>query len=376
MKKDYPDIQALENEKWQDPDPATGKLGTRVPAKWLQLVEDSSKSLTLEILEVLKEAKIEPNELKNTQLKDAIIAIAAARIINWKDVQNAPKILDLLGDSKIDGASQRIVNVVNTLAKNAMTAANLANDKANQANTSAEKAQMEADKKRSKIVRFLSRKDHLDNFWDPDLAGEYAPASASFLSIELGYPISAIGVFRVDVHSAITTIQTYTTPYNLFIRLASQDQSKNTQWVDLSEKTLVTSQLGDSLYLAGSQQLITKVNNLAIEANTQAHTATLLAESKSKKNEALLSQSGWHKCGETGLVTQWGTGTTNNMESITINFPIAFPSTCRGVELTSWTSDKDINRFPILTSRPERTAFTAKVNNTSNTTFYWQAIGY
>lgn len=144
MKKDYPDIQALENEKWQDPDPATGKLGTRVPAKWLQLVEDSSKSLTLEILEVLKEAKIEPNELKNTQLKDAIVAIAAARIINWKDVQNAPKILDVLGDSKVDGASQRIVNTVNKLAKDAMTAANLANDKANEAKQGAYEADQKA----------------------------------------------------------------------------------------------------------------------------------------------------------------------------------------------------------------------------------------
>ena len=144
MKKDYPDIQALENEKWQDPDPATGKLGTRVPAKWLQLVEDSSKSLTLEILEVLKEAKIEPNELKNTQLKDAIVAIAAARIISWKDVQNAPKILDVLGDSKIDGVSQRIVNEVNRLAKDAMTAANLANDKANEAKQGAYEADQKA----------------------------------------------------------------------------------------------------------------------------------------------------------------------------------------------------------------------------------------
>lgn len=152
MKKDYPDIEALENEKWQDPDPATGKLGTRVPAKWLQLVEDSSKSLTLEVLEVLKEAKIEPNELKNTQLKDAIVAIAAARIINWKDVQNAPKILDVLGDSKIDGASQRIVNVVNTLAKNAETAANLANDKANQAKQEAYDVKILAQSKQDPLV--------------------------------------------------------------------------------------------------------------------------------------------------------------------------------------------------------------------------------
>lgn len=169
MKKDYPDIQALENEKWQDPDPATGKLGTRVPAKWLQLVEDSSKSLTLEILEVLKEAKIEPNELKNTQLKDAIVAIAAVRIINWKDVQNAPKILDVLGDSKIDGASQRVVNTVNKLAKEAQTAANLANDKANQAKqeayTADQKATAAQNTANSVNDKLDSKRDSTDNIF-------------------------------------------------------------------------------------------------------------------------------------------------------------------------------------------------------------------
>lgn len=72
MKKEYPDILKLEGEKWQNPDPATGKLGTRVPAEWLQTTEDSLKSLTLEMLEVLKAAGINPNELNNTQVRDAI----------------------------------------------------------------------------------------------------------------------------------------------------------------------------------------------------------------------------------------------------------------------------------------------------------------
>lgn len=53
------------------------------------------------------------------------------------DQKAIPQILDALGDSRTAGASQRIVNEVNKLAKAAQTAANQANDKANTANTAA-----------------------------------------------------------------------------------------------------------------------------------------------------------------------------------------------------------------------------------------------
>lgn len=61
------------------------------------------------------------------------------------DQKAIPQILDALGDSRTAGASQRIVNEVNKLAKAAQTAANQANDKANTANTAAAKAQAKAD---------------------------------------------------------------------------------------------------------------------------------------------------------------------------------------------------------------------------------------
>lgn len=60
------------------------------------------------------------------------------------DEKDIPAILDALGDSRTAGASQRIVNEVNKLAKNAETAANLANDKANQAKQEAYNAEQKA----------------------------------------------------------------------------------------------------------------------------------------------------------------------------------------------------------------------------------------
>ncbi|OYQ76088.1 hypothetical protein [Wohlfahrtiimonas chitiniclastica] len=60
------------------------------------------------------------------------------------DQKAIPQILDALGDSRTAGASQRIVNEVNKLAKAAQTAANQANDKANMANTAAATADKKA----------------------------------------------------------------------------------------------------------------------------------------------------------------------------------------------------------------------------------------
>ncbi len=68
-------------------------------------------------------------------------ALAEVGRVDKKDI---PKILDALGDSRTAGASQRIVNEVNKLAKNAETAANLANDKANQAKQEAYNADQKA----------------------------------------------------------------------------------------------------------------------------------------------------------------------------------------------------------------------------------------
>ena len=124
MKKEYPDILKLEGEKWQNPDPATGKLGTRVPAEWLQTTEDSLKSLTLEMLEVLKSAGINPNELNNTQVRDAIQKMILSRVINYNDIQGRPVVKDSLGDDRNNPASQRVVNDVNRAASTAQKSAN------------------------------------------------------------------------------------------------------------------------------------------------------------------------------------------------------------------------------------------------------------
>lgn len=128
MKKEYPDILKLEGEKWHNPDPATGKLGTRVPAEWLQTTEDSLKSLTLEMLEVLKAAGINPNELNNTQIRDAIQKIL---------LNNSTS---TLSDRTDQVATIKVVNDVNRDVVTAQKTANTANDKANAAQTTANQA--------------------------------------------------------------------------------------------------------------------------------------------------------------------------------------------------------------------------------------------
>lgn len=78
------------------------------------------------LLDLIEQALLSKMNLSDTEF-------AALKKSVEDHLKNHPQILDLLGDSRTDGASQRIVNTVNKLAKDATTAANLANDKSNQA---------------------------------------------------------------------------------------------------------------------------------------------------------------------------------------------------------------------------------------------------
>lgn len=69
--KTVPNV-ALSGGKFTDGDPASGTPASLVPAEWLNSVTD-------ELLNVLAEANINPDEASNTQVRDAILAIIAAQ---------------------------------------------------------------------------------------------------------------------------------------------------------------------------------------------------------------------------------------------------------------------------------------------------------
>lgn len=65
-----------DNGKFKDGDPLTGEYGTIVKAKWLNDVQEAVRTNQGEILTVLREAGIEPSEVDETQLWQALQVIS------------------------------------------------------------------------------------------------------------------------------------------------------------------------------------------------------------------------------------------------------------------------------------------------------------
>lgn len=149
MRKTYPNILELEGEKFQDPNPMTGKLGTKVPAAWLQEVEDNIRSFVLEFVALLEEADIEPDNADDNQIKSAILTLIATREISYNELLDAPKILNKLGYSTKDGISQNVANLLNEDVVIAKKMAEMSNDKSNQALFGLEKKIDKTDLKQS-----------------------------------------------------------------------------------------------------------------------------------------------------------------------------------------------------------------------------------
>lgn len=119
-----------------------GKTPTIPQAAWFNMIQ-------AELLGLAEYLGVTPDKLDDNQLA---VGLKAAFDKVGVDIQGLPKVLDALGESRKDAASQRIVNVVNQLAKDAQTAANLANDKANQAKQEAYEAGQSAALAHNKIA--------------------------------------------------------------------------------------------------------------------------------------------------------------------------------------------------------------------------------
>lgn len=69
----------LVDGKFADEDPLVGTPGSLIPAQW-------GNGVTLEILNVIQAAGLVPSELNNTQLRAAITALAAGRLIGVRTI--------------------------------------------------------------------------------------------------------------------------------------------------------------------------------------------------------------------------------------------------------------------------------------------------
>lgn len=78
-----------------------------------------------------------------------------------------------------------------------------------------------------------------------------------------------------------------------------------------------------------------------------------------------------------GLIIQWGTGTTTPGAPSTISFPLAFPSTCRGVQ-SMYTNYTQAQTFASAVTTITTSYFVIAVNLGNNQTmsYTWFAYGY
>lgn len=76
--KDLMPVITSKDGRFHDGNPATGELGTRVTAQYLNNVQDHIRDVEAELKYVLSKAGLNPNDAKTTQVYDAIIAIINA----------------------------------------------------------------------------------------------------------------------------------------------------------------------------------------------------------------------------------------------------------------------------------------------------------
>lgn len=226
------------------------------------------------------------------------------------DQKAIPQILDALGDSRTAGASQRIVNEVNKLAKAAQIAANQANDKANTANTAAatadkkavaaqntansanaaaKKAQTTADTA-FKLLGDL-KTINLDTLNSDDKCGVYYQTANANATPERNYPVKLAGTLEVFIAAGMTQRYTVYSTHDVYIR--NNYGGKWDAWTKIpntSDLIKVSDAFGDSRTLAGSQRTINEANRAAKaaqtaanQANDKANTANTAAATADKK---------------------------------------------------------------------------------------------
>lgn len=137
---------------------------------------------------------------------------------------------------------------------------------------------------------------------------------------------------------------------------------------------------GQNQYSVMSQKATTdaldlKVNYTAIVQTTGQNQYSLMSQKAVTdaiagipKNTALKSDNGWWKCGNTGLIIQWGRGKSN----VEKTFPIAFPTSCAYVQIIY--GPNATNTYTASIFSMSSTSFLGKLGDGND--FMFCAIGY
>ncbi|OWO82073.1 hypothetical protein B5C26_10750 [Photorhabdus luminescens] len=90
------------------------------------------------------------------------------------------------------------------------------------------------------------------------------------------------------------------------------------------------------------------------------------------QNTALKAANGWWKCGDTGIIYQWGYNPNGGAGRITITYPIPFPNVCLSMQVSVYANGTPSSNYSTVYGFNSTNATIGRDQLGS----YWFAIGY
>ncbi|MBS9432601.1 gp53-like domain-containing protein [Photorhabdus hainanensis] len=90
------------------------------------------------------------------------------------------------------------------------------------------------------------------------------------------------------------------------------------------------------------------------------------------ENTALKAVNGWWKCGDTGIIYQWGYNPKGGPGQITVTYPIPFPTACLSMQVSVYSNAIPADNYSTVYEFNSAGAIIGRDNLGS----YWFAIGY
>ena len=143
----------------------------------------------------------------------------------------------------------------------------------------------------------------------------------------------------------------------------------NTEWNTIGGTTGVTYAVGTVFTAA-----VTGSGSGNGNATTNVFSMESINTNFTGSNQSLTSN-GYQKL-PGGLVMQWGTATAGANTATTVTFPIAFPSACVNVQISTISSSTSDNYLNKVNANATTTDFAIRNSQNSVWSIYWLAIGY